>query len=170
MSSPAAQPSGTAPNPVVRLAYDEARVGLNEQDDTLANVRNRATGLLAAATVGTSFSATAGLLNNDPTHGKVFPVWGAWLLLAVLLAIAAGVMIVLWPTNDWVFGPDPGKLLDSANLELDDVLTRATQAMIVYRRRNAEILNRRFTAYRLAASALVIEVGLLVVVLLIARR
>lgn len=157
------------PNPVIKLAYDEARAALGEQDDTLANVRNRATGLLAAAAVGTSFSATAGLLNTDPARGEVFPVWGAWLLLAMLVGIALGVTVVLWPTGGWVYGPEPGRLLTSANRELDEVLTLATRAMITAIASNALILSRRVTAYRLTASALVVEVALLVLILIVVQ-
>jgi hypothetical protein len=53
------------------LAYEEARAALREQDATLGSVRNRATGLLAAAAVGTSIAASVGLLNTDPGRGHV---------------------------------------------------------------------------------------------------
>ena len=49
-------------NEVIKLAYEEARAALKEQDATLSNIRDRATGLLAAAAVGTSFAASVGLL------------------------------------------------------------------------------------------------------------
>lgn len=70
-----------AADEVIRLAYDEARAALREQDATLANVRNRATGLLAAAAVGTSFGAAVGLLKTDPSRGYLFPRWAMWALL-----------------------------------------------------------------------------------------
>jgi len=60
-------------NEVIKLAYEEARAGLKEQDSTLSNIRNRATGLLAAAAVATSFAAAVGLLNTDPGRGAVLP-------------------------------------------------------------------------------------------------
>jgi len=43
-------------NEVIKLAYEEARAALKEQDATLSNIRNRPTGLLAAAAAGTSFA------------------------------------------------------------------------------------------------------------------
>ena len=50
-------------NEVIKLAYEEVRAAaLKEQDATLSNIRDRATGLLAAAAVGTSFAASVGLL------------------------------------------------------------------------------------------------------------
>ena len=151
------------------MAYDEARAALREQGDTLTNVRNRATGVLAAAAVATSFSATAGLLNTDRGSGDVFPAWGAWLLLAILVIIAVGVMVVLWPAKSWVYGPQPSQLLSKADHELDDVLTIATRAMVVALTSNASILGRRVTAYRLTASAVLIEVTLLVLILIVVR-
>jgi len=54
-------------NEVIKLAYDEARAALKEPDATLSNIRNRPTGLLAAAAVGTSFDASVGLLCSTPT-------------------------------------------------------------------------------------------------------
>ena len=47
-------------NEIVKLAFEEARAALKEQDATLGSLRNRAIGLLAAASVGTSFAASFG--------------------------------------------------------------------------------------------------------------
>src|SRR4051794_1827093 len=116
---------------VTRLAYDEARTALREQDATLGNVRNRATALLAAAAVGTSFSATAGLLNTDPSRGFTFPKWAAWSLLVVIALIAIGVMAVLWPAPTWNFGPSPRALLKRAGEDVDVVLRAATESMVL---------------------------------------
>src|SRR3954452_3505216 len=70
-----ARAAASPPNEVIKLAYEEARAALKEQDATLSNIRNRATGLLAAAAVGTSFAAAVGLLNTDPARGTVLPIW-----------------------------------------------------------------------------------------------
>jgi len=64
-------------NEVIKLAYEEARAALKEQDATLSNIRNRATGLLAAAAVGTSFAASVGLLCSTPTLQET-PAWPMW--------------------------------------------------------------------------------------------
>jgi hypothetical protein len=154
---------------VSRLAYDEARAALREQDATLSNVRNRATGLLAAVAVGTSFSASAGLLTTDPTRGRVFPVWAAWVLLVTVVLIAAGVLAVLWPTPAWNFGPSPAKLVAKAGQNVDEVLVAATHAMIAAIASNDRLLSQRMTAYRAAVLVLMVEMGLLVMTLLLAR-
>jgi hypothetical protein len=49
------------PDEALTLAYDSTINALREQDSTLSNLRNRATGLLAAAAVGTSFTTAFGL-------------------------------------------------------------------------------------------------------------
>ncbi len=85
---------------VVKLAFEEARAALKEQDATLGNLRNRATGLLAAVSVGTSFAASVGFLNTDPTKGAVFPQRAGWTLLPLTLLIGGGVMTILWPAKE----------------------------------------------------------------------
>lgn len=154
---------------VARLAYDEARAALREQDATLANVRNRATALLAAAAVGTSFSATVGLLNTDADRGRVFPLWAAWALLAAVVLIATGVLVVLWPVPTWQFGPSPGKLLSKAADDVNDVFRAATSAMVVAIASNDRLLDQRMAAYRATVVLLMLEICLLVVALLLAR-
>ncbi len=49
------------PDEVLTLAYDSTINALREQDSTISNLCNRATGLLAAAAVGTSFTTALGL-------------------------------------------------------------------------------------------------------------
>jgi hypothetical protein len=152
---------------VIQLAYDEARAALREQDTTLSNVRNRATALLAAAAVGTSFSAAAGLLNADPARGHVFPRWAAWALLLVIALIAIGVMVVLWPVPTWTFGPSPRALLGRATDDVDVVLRAAVEGMALAIASNDRVLKQRVVAYRATVLVLVLEIGLLVVTLLV---
>src|SRR4051812_49202519 len=151
---------------VIRLAYDEARTALREQDTTLANVRNRATALLAAAAVGTSFSATAGLLNADPNRGRTFPEWAAWSLLVVTALIAIGVMGVLWPVPTWTFGPSPRALLRRATEDVNVVLEAAIEGMALAIASNDRLLKQRVAVYRATVLVLMLEIGLLVVALL----
>lgn len=153
---------------VVRLAYDEARAALREQDATLGNVRNRATGLLGAAAVGTSFAAGVGLLNTDPGRGPVFPAWGGWGLLLLVVLVGAGVMVVLWPAPHWQFGPNARRLLDSAGGDVDKVFAAATTAMIAASASNDRQLRLRMNAYRAAVVMLTAEVALLILIMIIA--
>jgi hypothetical protein len=153
---------------VLQLAYNEARAALREQDATLSNVRNRATGLLAAAVVGTSFSATAGLLNIDPGRGRTFPEWAAWALLVVIILVAVGVMAVLWPMGEWTFGPSPSALVARAADGVDVVLRAAVEGMTLAIASNDRLLKQRVAVYRATVLVLLLEIGLLVVALLFA--
>jgi hypothetical protein len=155
---------------VLQLAYDEARAALREQDATLSNVRNRATGLLAAAVVGTSFSATAGLLNTDPGRGRTFPGWAAWALLVVIVLIAVGVMAVLWPARAWTFGPSPNGLAARAPDGIDAVLRAGIAGMTTAIASNSRLLEQRMAVYRATVLVLLIQIGLLVVALLFAGK
>jgi hypothetical protein len=154
---------------LTRLAYDEARAALREQDATLANVRNRATALLAAAAVATSFSTTVGLLNIDPSRGNVFPSWAGWVLLCSVTLIGVGVMVVLWPAPDWSFGPSAPKLLDSVGAETDVVMQAATRAMIAGMASNDRRLKQRMTAYRATVVVLMAQLVLLAVLMILSR-
>ena len=154
---------------VVELAYTEARAALREQEASLSNVRNRATGLLAAATVATSLSATSGLLNTDPDRGRVFPGWAGWLLLLAVALIAAGVLAVLWPARAWSFGPSPGTLLMQAGKDVDTVRRTAIRAMVASIDTNDRVLRRRLDAYRATAVVLMFEIGVLVTTLIFVR-
>ena len=87
---------------VLELAYSAVTAALKEQDGTLSSLRNRATALLSAAAVGTSFAAAVGLLNLDPARGSVFPAWSGWLLLVLIVLIGISVMMVLWPISERV--------------------------------------------------------------------
>ena len=162
------QPGATV-DEIARLAYDEARTALREQDATLSNVRNRATALLAAAAVGTSFAATVGLLNTDPGRGQVVPTWAGWALLLLVILVGAGVMVVLWPVPDWKFGPSPRKLLDSVGADVQGVLHAATEAMIAALAFNDRRLRQRMNAYRATVVVLMTQVAMLVVIMILAR-
>ena len=154
---------------VAQLAYGEARAALREQDATLANLRNRATALLAAAAVGTSCAAAVGLLNTDPDRGHVFPAAAGWALLLLVVLVGAGVMVVWWPAPNWTFGPSPDKLLGSSGTDLGSVLRAATRAMIAAVESNDRLLGRRMSAYRASVIMLMAQVALLVLIMILAR-
>lgn len=154
-------------NEVTKLAYEEARAALREQDASLSNVRNRATAVLSAAAVGTTFATAVGLLNTDAKKGPVFPSWAAWGLLAAIVVIAASVLIALWPTPKWSFGPNATKILASSDSSADEVLNVATIAMVAAATSNNHIINRCFWAYRVSAIVLMTEIGFLVIALII---
>lgn len=157
------------PNEVVKLAFEEARAALKEQDATLGNLRNRATGLLAAASVGTSFAASVGFLNTDPTKGVVFPPWAGWTLLPLTLLIGVGVMVILWPAADWSYGPTAKVILDACDRDIDDVRRVATQAMLLAAESNDRAIGTRVRAYQGTVVVLLLEIVVLVLALVVGR-
>ena len=157
-------------NEVVKLAFEEARAALREQDATLNSLRNRATGLLATASVGTSFAASVGFINTDPGKGPVFPQWAGWTLLPLTLLIGVGVMAILWPANAWSFGPTAKMILDAADDDIDDVHRIATMAMVQAAGSNDAAIRIRMQAYQAAVVVLLLELVVLVLALVIGRR
>ena len=129
----------------------------------------RATGLLAAAAVGTTFAATVGLLNVDPARDRVFPSCAAWQLLSAVLLVGAGVMFVLWPAPKWMFGPNAIKLLDRVGTDRDVGPQAATHAMLAALVSNDRVLRRRMTAYRATVVVLMTQVALLVLAMIVVR-
>lgn len=153
----------------LKLAYDAGIKALSQQDATLGNLRNRATGLLSAAALVTSFSTGLGLINTDPTKGDVLPNWGALLLLTILVAIGILSMAVLWPVKSWCFGPDSIQIMDKvdAGEDIDTIQRFVASQMGRGRVRNGQQLTNRTRCYRSGVALLVAEVVVLVVALTI---
>ena len=156
-------------NAVVQLAYEEARAALREQDATLGNLRNRATGLLAATVVGTSISAAVGLLNTDPTRGQMFPGWAGWTLLALVGLLGGGVMGSCGrPRAGNSDRPPPGFCREQQ--DIDTIRRHATQAMINAITSNGRSLDRRMAVYRGTVCVLMLELLVLLAALIFGRR
>lgn len=151
---------------VLVLAYDSALSALREQDATLNSLRNRATGLLAAVAVGTSVATGVGLQGSPGDGGTTLPTWAGWLMLLLVAGIGAGVLVVLWPTSRWSFGPDPARLLASSGDDVDRVRRVATAALIEAIAANDRTLTRRMHAYRVGAVLLMLETVVLLLALI----
>jgi hypothetical protein len=152
-------------NEVLKLAYESAVTALREQDSTISNLRNRATGLLAAAAIGTSFATALGLLNTDPSRGSVFPPWAGWTLMGLVLVIGTSSMVVLWPASGWSFGPDPAQLLANSDKDINDVRRTATKALLLGIAANNRSIAVRVLAYRVSAGVLLVESIVLIIAL-----
>lgn len=159
--------SSGPPNEVLKLAYDAVRGSLQQQDTTLANLRNRATGLIAAAAVGTSVAAGVGLF-RPTTSGGQLPVWAGWTLLILTILIGVSVLLALWPIREWSYGPSAARLLASSSLDINDVHRQASLGLIAAEQRNAAALAHRFRAYRAGTVLLMIETAVLIAALLTA--
>src|SRR4051794_20021050 len=101
-----------AADPVVEMAYDAAVRTLEYQDRSLGNLRNRATGLLSAVTIATTFAGGVGLFSADPKQAAALPSWTQWTLLPLLLLIGGLCLAVLWPIRKTVYGPSARKILE----------------------------------------------------------
>jgi hypothetical protein len=112
----------------------------------------------------TSFASGIGLLNTDPTKGRVLPVSGAWLLLIVTGIVGISVIYVLWPAKGWHFGPSAKEIVKQRN---DGKSEDATREYIVAKMiegidLNFAALARKQKAFRFAAVFLLFEVLILV--------
>ncbi|MGW2272588.1 hypothetical protein [Streptomyces yangpuensis] len=92
-----------------KLAYDAAVHALSQQDGTLGNLRNRATGLVTIATVIGSFTGFFGVGTKD----NPLPAGYAAGLIVFIVLIVAICMFVLMPKKGWAFGPDARDIIDS---------------------------------------------------------
>jgi hypothetical protein len=156
------------PDERLKLAYDAASAHLGQQDETLGNLRDRATGLLSAAALVTSFAAGLGLINTDPKNGRVFPVWAAVLLLVLLIGIGLVVLQVNWPVQKWAFGPSAAGLLEFAGqgYDLDKIVKAATTGMVKAIIVNEAVIVDRARYLRFAMGLLVAEIAVITVALI----
>ena len=155
---------------VLKLAYEAVIEMLKQQDSTLGNLRTRATGLLGAAAIGTSFAASVGLYKAEPNDPNVLPPWAGWSLLALTVVIGGTVMFALWPITDWSFGPDPTRLLESSNKDLKAFYSEAVTGLAVDAKANSAAIERRFRAYRIGVAALILQIVALVLGILLIPR
>ena len=103
-------PHGSSDPAVWKLAYEAGIRILDAQDISLGNIRTRSAAVLSVGAAVTTLAAAVGLLNVDPTKGRVLPVGAAWVVMAVMVLLAALSMYVLWPVKAWNYGPDPGAM------------------------------------------------------------
>ncbi|KOU26228.1 hypothetical protein ADK49_04015 [Streptomyces sp. WM6349] len=75
------------------------------QTSAFESLRTRASGILSVAALVTSFSAGLGLVNADPTRGRLLPDWAPWTLLGLLLTLGGCAFLILLPTRQWLHGP-----------------------------------------------------------------
>jgi hypothetical protein len=149
----------------LELAYDACVNLLSVQDGTLANLQNRATGLLSVAALAPTFSTGVGLINRDPAKGPIFPEWASLLLLAILVAMGVLSMIVLWPVQSrWGYGIDPRVVLQKVQQEKteDEIRQEITLEVVSALEENQKEIDLRSVCYRWGAGLLVIEIMVLV--------
>lgn len=147
-----------------KLAYDAAVDALKQQDVTLANVRNRASGLLATAALVVSFSSGVGLLGTDPGKNYIVSRQYEWLLLGVVVLIGITSSVVLWPIKRWGYGPSADLLVDAIDeekLQSGQLCRKFARLLWEAQKKNGRKLLFRMRCYQAAVVLLILEVGLL---------
>ena len=166
-------PGSNTPPPILaseilELAYAAALKAVELQDGTLGNVRNRATGLLSAVTVATTFGAALGLFSNDPAKGPELPAWSKWALFVLLVAVGSLCLGVMWPAT-MAFGVDAGLVIKRAEQDNDIGVVHQylIGELIAGHARNFKVLERKLLLYRLAVMALTAETAVLLLALIL---
>jgi hypothetical protein len=151
------------------LAYREARMGLEDQERSVVELRARAGALIAAAAVTTSFFGGQTLAKHDITVA-------AWIAISCFALLGFAVLIVLWPRRDWEFSLAPDQFIVTY-LEPPEgeplALHLIERDLALHMGRSAE-LNRRqlrtlMGVFRVGAVLLVVEVLAWVLALVVQR-
>lgn len=150
----------------VEMAYEAAVAAVAQQDVTLGNLRGRATGLLSAVTIGTTFAAGLGLFSVDPTRGTPLPSWSKWTLFALVVCVGGLCLAVMWPVT-MCFGVDPGKVLGRSEQgdDIDGVRRYVIGELIAGHHANQHALLAKFRLYRAAVIATTVETAVLLLAL-----
>jgi hypothetical protein len=162
--SPAAPPDA-----LYELAYRAAVDILKQQDGTLSNMRNRASGLLATAVLAASFSTSVGLLGSGSAGNKTIAHQYGWVLLATVISIGIMSSIVAWPVRRWGYGPDPKRLLEAIekeNLIAGQLYREFTLLLVQASARNHRELAYRVRCYQVGTLLLVMEIGVIILAII----
>ncbi|MEA2492954.1 MAG: hypothetical protein QOJ29_865 [Thermoleophilaceae bacterium] len=87
-----------------RLAFDEAVRALQEQGKVLDGLRTRSGIVLSAAAIVTSFLGGQALTAHSPS------IW-TWLAIGAFVGLALGLLVILWPRQDWAFEAVPRQII-----------------------------------------------------------
>jgi hypothetical protein len=148
-----------------RLAYDEARRALDDQERAVGELRSRSGALIAAAAITTSFFGGQAL-RDHPLHAV------GWIAVGCFILLGVAVVAILWPRKDWQFDVSPGQFI-ATYLEPQDAdplpPARIHRDLALHMGRSASAnrgqLRVLMTVFRVAAVLLVAEVLAWVVVL-----
>jgi hypothetical protein len=140
-----------------RLAYEEARRALDEQERVVGELRARAGQLIAAAAITTSFFGGQVLRHHVHTFD--------WIAIACFVALSLSVLAVLWPRRDWEFVLSPSQFIETylePGEEEPLELPLVHRDLALHMGRSADLnrqqLRRVTSAFRVGAVLLVAEV------------
>lgn len=151
------------------LAYREARLGLEDQERSVAELRARAGVLIAAAAIATSFFGGQTLVEHNISAA-------AWIAIGCFVLLGLAVLLVLWPRRDWEFSLAPDQFI-ATYLEPADgeplALHLIERDLALHMGRGTELNRRQLKTLtmiiRTGALLLVIEVLAWVITLVIQR-
>jgi hypothetical protein len=148
-----------------RLAYEEAKRGLDDQEQAVVELRSRAGTLIAAAAITTSFFGSQALRN----HVHVM----SWIAIGCFVALGASVLVILWPRRDWEFTLSPERFISTylEPTEGDPLSLALIHRDLALHMGRSAALNRRqlrwlMVAFRAGALLLMAEVIAWIVVLI----
>lgn len=149
----------------LELAYDALVRRLAQQDTTLGNLRTRASNLLVAAALLTSFSAGLGLLASTEETEQQVARGTSVVLLGLLVLLGVIVMRVHWPLQRWSFGPSGSIIMERLHHgdTIDQMRSFVIERLIEARDRNETRIRMTATLYRIGVVLLMLEVVVLVV-------
>lgn len=145
----------TRDDPRVAFVYEEALRGLLQQQSAVESLHNRAATLVFAASFASSLLGSRALADG-------LGAWD-WIALALLLAIGALTVYLLWPYYDLTFRFDPEDLLmryvDSEHPASMGEMHRALALRIKDDwQRNGRIVRRLREAFQVALVLLLVEI------------
>jgi hypothetical protein len=148
----------TGPDPRYELVYQEARQALAAQDQRLEGMRNRASAILAAASISNAVLGSPALDENG------INVW-AWLAFSCLVAITACVIAIMWPTKGWGFRMGVSNLVSGyveaePSADIDEMRRDLALYLEKAYERNDGRMAKRYRLLR--ASAVLLAVGVVV--------
>ncbi|WP_340378428.1 hypothetical protein U5640_27655 [Streptomyces sp. SS7] len=147
----------------LELAYKAIENHLKAQTDAFLQFRNRATTLFSAAAIVATLSTSIGFVKQK--GGPSLPAWAPWVLLALLAAIGATSMIVIWPVRSWNFCP-PYKLVlerHAARTAIDTVLIDSINEMKKRVDSNNQVIAKCSVCLQISASLFFGEMVTLVI-------
>lgn len=120
-------------NKVGEVAYEHAKSMLEDQQSTLASIRDRASAAMGLAGLVATFLGSAALGDEDSSVGML---WGSfsieeWLAIAVLVMTLAGTIWLLWQ-RDWKFIMSPISILEQFSIEDQPALEETYLALCVF--------------------------------------
>ncbi len=141
-----------------QLAYREARLGLEDQERAVVELRSRAGTLIAAAAITTSFFGGQAFAKRDVGVA-------GWIAIGCFALLGCAVLLVLWPRRDWEFSLAPDEFIatylepfEDAPLEIHMIERDLALHMGHSAALNRDQLRILMTAFRVAAVLLVAEV------------